>query len=89
MFAKRSKGGFWSAYVLGGATILLAGLLWQGLSAPPPAYGQIPDSGKQRNEMIKELRIANKKLTEISGLLTEIRDAQTREKKTPTPSRRP
>jgi hypothetical protein len=71
----------WSAYVIGGAAVLLAGLLWQGLSAPPAALAQIPDSGSQRLEMIKELQISNQRLAEITGLLREIRDLQAGEKK--------
>lgn len=75
------KGRTWLPYVLGCITVLVAGLLWQGLSNPPAAYGQIPDSGAQQAEMIKELRASNQKLTEIAGYLREIRDAQTAEKK--------
>jgi hypothetical protein len=81
MTGQRSKLGYWSAYVVGGVTVLLAGLLWQGLSAPPAALAQIPDSGSQRLEMIKELQLSNQKLAEITGLLREIRDLQAGEKK--------
>lgn len=55
---------------------LLSAAMWRGLSSPPPAYGQIPDSGLQRDTMIKEMRIQSEKLTEIAGLLREIRDRQ-------------
>ncbi len=72
---------FWPAYLLGGLTVLAAGLLWQGLSKPPAAYGQVPDSGAQRYEMIAELRTSNQKLTEIAALLREIRDLQAVPKK--------
>ena len=81
MTEQRTKLGYWSAYVVGGVTVLLAGLLWQGLSAPPAALAQIPDSGSQRVEMIKELQLSNQKLAEITGLLREIRDLQAGEKK--------
>ena len=81
MTGQRSRMGHWSAYVVGGVTVLLAGLLWQGLSAPPAALAQIPDSGSQRLEMIKELQLSNQKLAEITGLLREIRDLQAGEKK--------
>ena len=70
----RSHGGFWRGYVLGGATLVLVGLLWHFASQPPAAYGQVPDSGAQRNRMIQEQVTTNKKLTEIVDLLKEIRD---------------
>ncbi|MFH1745664.1 MAG: hypothetical protein ABIG44_01335 [Planctomycetota bacterium] len=63
----------WSGFLLGAGTVLLIGLMWLNL-APPPAYGQLADSAAQRNEMIKELRGVNQKLTEITGLLREIRN---------------
>jgi hypothetical protein len=72
---------FWPAYLLGGLTVLAAGLLWQGLARPPAAYGQVPDSGAQRYEMITELRTSNQKLTEVVALLKEIRDLQAAPKK--------
>jgi hypothetical protein len=72
---------FWSAFVLGGLTVLAAGLLWQGLSKPQVAYAQVPDSGAQRYEMITELRTSNRKLTEVVALLKEIRDLQAAPKK--------
>lgn len=68
-------------YVLGCVTVLLAGLLWSGLSSSQVAYAQVPDSGAQFNEMIKELRISNQKLTEIAGYLHEMRDAQAADRK--------
>jgi hypothetical protein len=85
---------FWSAYVLGGITVLAAGLLWHGLSTPPAAYGQIPDSGAQRLEMITELRASNQKLAEILGVLREIRDLQAvpkdkKDSKPPAPTHTP
>jgi cell division protein FtsB len=69
---------FWFPFTLGLATMLFGGLLWRGADLPPPAYGQVPDSGAQRNEMIQQLRTTNQKLTEIVKLLTEIRDRQER-----------
>ena len=65
---------FWQSFLFGAGTIILVGALWLTMSSPPPAYGQIPDSGAQRIEMIKELRAMNSKLDEISGYLREIRD---------------
>jgi hypothetical protein len=55
--------------------------LWPGLAAPRVAYAQIPDSGAQLNEMIKELRVSNQKLTDIAAVLREIRDAQPKKDK--------
>jgi len=76
MSATTPKRGNWAAYVLGGLAVLAAGLLWQGLGRPPAAYGQVPDSGAQRLEMINELRTSNQKLTEVVALLREIRDLE-------------
>jgi len=91
MSAMTPRRGFWPAYLLGGLTVLAAGLLWQGLARPPAAYGQVPDSGAQRNEMIIELRTSNQKLAEIATLLREIRDLQgvpkkDKDAKSPTPT---
>lgn len=57
--------------VIAGA-IVLAG--WLASPRPAPAVAQIPDSGKQRYEMIVELRRANDQLGQVVKLLTEIRD---------------
>ncbi|MBU0616562.1 MAG: hypothetical protein KKI02_02475 [Planctomycetes bacterium] len=70
----RLSGNFWHGFLLGGATLLLAGLLWQGVNQPPPAYAQVPDSGAQRQRMIKEMVTTNQKLTEAVNLLKQIRD---------------
>ena len=69
MQAITTNGHYRSAYVLGAATVLAGVLMWSGLSAPRVAYAQVPDSGSQRNEMIKELRTSNQKLTEIATCL--------------------
>ena len=81
----------WPAYLLGIGTVLIAGLLWQGLGALPAAQAQVPDSGLQRMHMVEELRTANKKLTEITGLLREIRDATREDQKAKDqkPARKP
>ncbi len=73
----------WAAALAGAVAVAVAGWLWSGVAAPRVAYAQIPDSGEQRNEMINELRTANKKLTEITGLLREIRDVQVGAKRAP------
>jgi hypothetical protein len=73
MDGPRVSGGFWRGYLLGGASLLLLGLIWSVVSQPPPAYGQVPDSGAQRARMVQELVTANKKLTEITDLLKDIR----------------
>ncbi len=64
---------FWSAYLLGIATVGAAAFAWQGLAARP-AYAQVPDSGAQRAELIAEQKLTNQKLSEVVGLLREIRD---------------
>jgi hypothetical protein len=69
-----SSRSFRNGFLLGAATLLLVGLLWQGISQPPPAYGQVPDSGAQRQRMIKEMVTTNQKLTEVVALLKQIRD---------------
>ena len=74
MIRPRSSVGFWRGYVLGLATPVLLGLLWQFVSQPSPVYGQVPDSGAQRNRMVQELVTGNKKLSQITDLLKEIRD---------------
>jgi|GEM_PF-1395059 len=65
---------FWHGVAMGGLALLLGGLFWNAVSQPPPAYGQVPDSGAQRLHMIKEMKTTNQKLSEIAGLLKEIRD---------------
>jgi hypothetical protein len=74
MNASRLGVGFWRGYVIGVVTLVSVGLLWLGAPQPPAAYGQIPDSGAQRNQMIREIMNTNKKLAEIADLLREIRD---------------
>ena len=44
------------------------------VSNPQPAYAQIPDSGAQRERMVRELTQVNQQLKESVGLLREIRD---------------
>lgn len=83
MSTSSRRGRFWSAYVGGGLTVLAAGLLWQSLADPPRAYGQVPDSGQQRIEMISELKASNQKLAEVVTLLREIRDLQAGARKDP------
>jgi hypothetical protein len=80
MSAETPRGRLLWPYALGCVTTLVVGLLWQGF-ATRPAYGQIPDSGAQRLEMIQELQASNKKLTEIAGYLREIRDGQAADRK--------
>jgi hypothetical protein len=76
MMNSRSDKSFWRGCLIGGATLLFVGLLWQFVVQPPPAYGQVPDSGAQRNAMLREMATTNKKLTEIANLLKEIRDLE-------------
>ena len=65
---------FWRGFVVGGIVFLAIGMLWLGLGQPRPAYAQVPDSGAQRMQMIREQQTTNQKLDAIVKLLTEIRD---------------
>ncbi len=85
---RRSDGRFWSVFVFGAACTLSAAFLYQSFYQPPAAQAQIPDSGQQRYEMVQELKSANKKLAEIVGLLTEIRDLEHRQPTTEKPKQR-
>jgi hypothetical protein len=67
-----SRRSWWTGFALGGLAMLVAGVLWS--AAPRPAYAQVPDSGAQRFEMIRELQASNRKLAEIADLLRQIRD---------------
>ena len=77
---------FCPAYLLGIATALFALVAWHTI-APQPALAQVPDSGAQRNEMIAQQRVTNDKLTEIAGLLREIRDRSPAPEKPVRPAR--
>ena len=70
---------FWTPFLLGSLAALLIMLTWQ-VVTPRVALAQVPDSGAQRNEMITEQKITNQKLTEVAGLLREIRDLQAKDK---------
>ncbi|MBU0638703.1 MAG: hypothetical protein KKB50_07555 [Planctomycetes bacterium] len=70
----------WPSYALGAVTTLVVVALWGSFVVPPRAHAQIPDSGAQRYEMIKELRTTNQKLGEIASILGQIRDQQGAEK---------
>lgn len=78
MFPPRhTQTGFLAPFLLGIAGSALAiALLWAAM-APPPAFGQVPDSGAQRLEMIKQLKSANQKLDKIASILSDIRDGKT------------
>ena len=69
-----ARGRAWMLFGLGLVAALAGAVLWQGLLRPPPAYGQIPDAGAQRRQMIEELAALNKKVAEANELLREIRD---------------
>mgnify|MGYP001392195470 CR=1 FL=1 len=71
-----ARGRAWMLLGFGGglAAVLVAAALWQGLVRPAPAYGQIPDAGAQRRQMIEELVALNRKMAEANELLREIRD---------------
>ena len=59
---------------LGVLVVLAVAICGYALFAPRVALAQLPDSGAQRNEMIRELQDSNRKLAEIATLLREIRD---------------
>lgn len=74
------------------ATLLTAMLIMAGavgllelVRTPTPAVAQIPDSGYQRQQMIRELQAINAKLDKMTRLLAEIRDLQARKANVPTP----
>lgn len=82
----------WPGFLLGAFTVLAVGVMWLNLTAPPPAFGQLGDAAGQRNEMVKELRGVNQRLSEIAGILKEIRDDARRDgdaegAKSPKPKR--
>ncbi|MCG3128164.1 MAG: hypothetical protein CHACPFDD_03040 [Phycisphaerae bacterium] len=54
------------------------GVLMVLLAPAGASLGQIPDSGAQRSEMLREQRLTNQLLAEAVGLLKEIRDAELR-----------
>ena len=86
---------FWPGYLLGIVTAMcLVGLIGV-VGQPPAALAQIPDSGAQRVQMIREQQTTNHKLAEIVTLLGEIRDLQAsasdtqKSKKTKSTARQP
>lgn len=79
-----TRRGWWSGYLAGAATVVALGLVWQTAFAPPPAWAQIPDSGRQRQDMLKVLVESNRHLTDIKALLKDMHDVQVPAKKTPT-----
>ncbi len=85
---------FMAPYLMGGLSMLLAVIAWQGLATPRVAHAQLPDAAAQRLTMIRELQQANKKLDVIADLLKEIRDAdkdgdKDKDPKRPAPRKRP
>ena len=63
--------------VIGAGLTLGVVLVWQALTAPPPALAQVPDAGLQRIEMIQQMKLQTQKLDIMIGLLKEIRDGKT------------
>lgn len=66
----------WTTFIAGALVASCALALWSVAWSPPTALAQVPDSGAQRAEMLREQRTTNQKLEEIAGLLREIRDQQ-------------
>lgn len=79
-FARRH--GLWPSILCGACGAILGAALWTALVRPANAYGQIPDAGAQRKEMIQELHSVNQKLGEMTALLRDIRE-QTRPRDKP------
>ena len=69
----------WAGYVLGAATMFAVTIFAQSLLYPTPARAQVPDSGKQRYEMIEQLKTANKTLVEIRDLLRDMKKQDTKQ----------
>lgn len=65
---------YWRGFAVGGIVFLAIGMLWLGLGQPRPAHAQVPDSGAQRMQMIREQQFTNQKLDVVIKLLTDIRD---------------
>jgi hypothetical protein len=86
---RNSARAWWPGFLLGAGTVGLVAALWLGLGGPPSALGQIPDSGAQRADMIKELRDSNRKLAEMADLLRDIRDDARKERGGKTGDKRP
>ncbi len=63
-------------FALGVAAGIALAALAMPLIAPRTAFAQIPDSGRQRDQMLKEQQVTNERLGEVVGLLREIRDLQ-------------
>lgn len=58
----------WTRRLLCAVAALLAVIaaeLWAGLPAAQPVWAQIPDSGRQRQELLEEARRTNRLLSEI------------------------
>jgi hypothetical protein len=79
----------WKAATVALATLLVVIAVAQRLEAPRDALAQVPDAGLQRQQMIKELETANRKLTEVAALLKEIRDQRVEKPKRSEPPREP
>ena len=67
--------------MLGALAVVAVSWLMPRAPLPEAASVQVPDAGRQRQDMIEELRSMNKKLTEISEILKEARDAQAKAEK--------
>jgi hypothetical protein len=80
MIRKFRLQGFWPTLALCALALAASCAVWSSLRAPRAAYGQLPDAGMQRKQMLDELRTANKHLAEISKLLKQIADSKGDEK---------
>jgi len=80
MHPSRTRG-FWLGCTVSLAFAATAGILWQSVLAPTPAYAQSAGLNAYERQVIEELEKSNKQLKQVVNLLTELRDF---EKKTTT-----
>lgn len=71
-----SRSGSLRGMVIGVSAVLVASWLLPAARLPEAASAQVPDAGRQRQEMIEELRNINKRLTEIGQQIKEAREDQ-------------
>lgn len=67
--------------VFGACAVLVVSWLMPAGRMPEASSVQVPDAGRQRQEMIEELRNMNKRLAEINQQIKEIREDATKSEK--------
>lgn len=68
----------------GACAVLIVSWLVPAGRMPEAASVQVPDAGRQRQEMIEELRNVNKRLAEINQQIKEIREDAAKAEKSDT-----